>query len=283
VTLLLLQPRLSGVPLSRWDRIICAGFLAIVAARVFLWSERAALVEAVIPIAVIRLSDARRSRLGMALFPFVAMAALLVFFGVTEFFRSWSAHYSDTGISLTEFVTTRLFGYYATALNNGAVITTSFETPYIPYSLAQWFFAFPGVADMAISSSWDVERRATAFFNFTNPEFNNPSGLFAPFYDVGPWAGTFVWIVLGLLTGRLYLGFVRGHLLPLFLYPSWMTGLYEMLRVFYWGSSRYFPVLVFVPIVYWILARCSVRARAGRRIRLVGTPGRWRASPGSAR
>jgi len=272
VTLLLLQPRLTGLGLSRFDRIVCGVFLAIVAMRVFLWSERAALVEVVIPVAIVGLSDARRPRLVMVMFPIFAMIALLVFFGVTEYFRSWSAHYSETGISLTEFVTTRLFGYYATALNNGAVITTSFETPYVPYSLAQWFFAFPGVSDLSISAGWDVERRAATFFNYTNPEFNNPSGLFAPFYDVGPWAGTVVWVALGLMTGRLYAGFVSGQLLPLILYPSWMTGLYEVLRVFYWGSSRYFPVLVFVPIVYWVLARGAVRTPARRRVRLVRTP-----------
>lgn len=269
VTLLCLQPTLTGTPLSRFDKIMCGVFLFFVTARVFLWSERLALIETAIPFVIIRLAPRRRHGALTAMFPVFGIVVLTLFFGLTEYFRSWSQFYSTTGLTLSQFVVSRLFGYYATALNNGAVIFTTFDPPMVPYTTAEWFFRFPG-----FSEDYEfVWPQNIALSSFTNPEFTNTSGLFDPMNDLGAVAGLGIWLVLGLVTGRIYQGFTERRLLPMLLYPTWMTGVYEMLRIFYWSSPRYFPVLVFVFVAYGVLASGAVdrpvyfRRRAALRAR----------------
>lgn len=268
VTLLFLQPTLTGAPLSRLDKIMFGVFLFFVTARVFLWSERLALLETAIPIVIVLLAPKRGRGVLAALFPLVGIVMLTLFFGVTEYFRSWAQFYSTTGLTLNQFVVSRLFGYYATALNNGAVIFTTFDPPMRPYTMAGWFYRFPGLADDSQFVGSDV----IALSSFTNPEFTNTSGLFGPINDVGIVAGMAVWLVLGIVTGRLYLGFAQRRLLPMLLYPSWMTGVYEMLRIFYWGNPRYFPVLTFSLLFCWLLAGAAARQRVYLRHRLVLRP-----------
>jgi hypothetical protein len=257
VTLLLLQPTLTGMQLSRFDRILLAAFLLTVTARVFLGHERLALVETLIPIAIIRLALIRPYRILVAMLPLIAMLGLPFFFGVTEYFRSWTHFYSKMGLSLTDFVLSRLFGYYATSINNGAVIFTMFDPSFRPYHVAEWFYRFPWLSDDSGESF--LRQRDVALSSFTNPEFTNTSGLFGPMHDLGLIAGLAVWAVLGAAAGLLCRGFKDRRLLPLLLYPSWMTGVYELLRIFYWGGPRYFPILASVPFVYWFLASSAVK------------------------
>ena len=262
VTLLFLQATLTGSRLSRFDKMAFFVFLLFVVARVFLWSERLALLEILIPIVVIRLAPMTRHRALIATLPLAGTLALALYFGMTEYFRSWTDFYEDTGIPFTEFVTTRLFGYYATAINNGAIVFTTFEPRYVASSTAEWFFKLPWLPlpeDGQIAAATD--RGDMVFLNFANPEFNNVSGVFAPLDDFGTLGGIVVWLVLGAFTGRLYRGFATHRLMPMLLFPTWMTGVYEVLRIFYWGGPRYFPVLALVPVVFWLLGHSGIRRR----------------------
>jgi hypothetical protein len=270
VTMLFLQATFTGRPLSRVDKAVFLVFLLFVIARVFLWSERAALVQVFLPIAVIRFAPISRHRFLVAMIPFIGILALALFFGVTEYFRSWTQFYVNTGISMAEFVLSRLFGYYATALNNGALIFTAFEPVFDAYSTAEWFYKFPLLSDVETATAAGMSDSVNpAFLNFGNPEFNNSSGLFAPMHDFGAWAGITIWIVLGALTGRLYLGFTTHRLMSMLLFPTWMIGVYEALRVFYWGGPGYFPVLALTPVVSWLLAHSVVRRRSSIRRRIL--------------
>jgi hypothetical protein len=151
-------------------------------------------------------------------------------------------------------------GYYAAALNNGALIFTTFDPLFVPDTTAEWFFRFPLFSASGTSAVADVPGRAEiVFLNFANPEFNNTSGIFAPMNDFGAVGGIVVWILLGLLTGRLFVGFTSGRLMSMLLFPSWMTGVYELLRIFYWGGPRYFPILAVVPLISWLLAHLVIR------------------------
>jgi hypothetical protein len=264
VTLLMLQGALTGSRLTNFDKAAFSVFLVFATARVFLWSERLVLIEVLIPIAVIRIASMDRHRLLVAMLPFLGVLVLGVFFGVTEYFRSWAHTYSGTGISFTEFVATRFLGYYATAINNGALIFDAFDPLFIPYGTARWFFKFPLLSVPDSDPTGPYGRIEMLFWAAANPELNNTSGLFAPINDFGVLGGIMIWIVLGAITGRLFLGFVDHKLMSMLLFPSWMTGVYELLRIFYWGDPRYFPLLALVPVVFWLLSRASVGKRARR-------------------
>jgi hypothetical protein len=257
-TMLCLQFRLTGVPISWFDKLAFSLLLLLTMMRVFLSSERLALLEVLIPIVLIQFAAKRRHRVFMTVLPFLAVIALAVFFGVTEYFRSWGSQ-GGRGVPLTEFMLTRLLGYYATAVNNGAILFTTFEPTLAPFFTARWLVKMPGLSsDWAIDFADHVD---TVFANYASPEFSNTSGIFAPMSDFGALGGIALWILLGAVTGRLFRGFVTGRPVSLLLFPTWMTGVYEILRVFYWGGPRYFPVLVLTPVVGWLLARSSIRRR----------------------
>jgi hypothetical protein len=115
----------------------------------------------------------------------------------------------------------------------------------------------PTLTDSGAGSSLEqyyAEYHRPSFAAFVNPEFANTSGIFAPMHDFGLVLGLMVWFVLGLITGRLYRGFLGGKLFAMLLFPTWMTGVYEVPRLFYWGGSRYFPVLAVTPVVCGLLA-----------------------------
>ena len=228
----------------------------------FLWSERLALLEVLIPIAIIRVASMSRHRVLVAMLPFIGVVTIAILFGVTEYFRSWIHTYSGTGISFTEFVMTRLLGYYATAINNGALVFTTFDPLFVPYGTARWFFKLPLLSAPPLMDLTNLYGRTEiAFWSKANPELNNPSGIFAPINDFGVIVGIAIWVLLGAFTGRLLRGFYDQKLMSMLLFPSWMTGVYELLRIFYWGDPRYFPILVVVPIICWLLSRSSIRRR----------------------
>lgn len=263
VTLLFLQHRLTGTPLSRFDKMVFTLFVPLVLARVFYSSERLAFLELLIPIVIVQFSRVGRHRVLMTLSPVLGVLGLAIFFGVTEYFRSWATYYSRTGVSLTEFVATRLLGYYATAINNGAVFFSNFEPDFAPVSTAKWLISMPGLSELKEDwTSERVEHVEMVYRVYGNPEFTNRSGIFAPMNDFGTLGGIATWIVLGVVTGRLFHGFVTHRILSTLLFPTWMTGVYEVLRVFYFGSTRYFPVLVLTPIVAgWLTTRSAFRPR----------------------
>jgi oligosaccharide repeat unit polymerase len=265
VTLLLLQRTLTGYRLTNFDKAVFILFSVLVVARMFLWSERLALLEILVPVAIIRIAPMTQHRALIALLPFLGVLVLGAFFGVTEYFRSWAHTYSGTGISFTEFVATRFLGYYATAVNNAALVFTAFDPLYIPYGTAKWFFKFPLLSTADSSSASLYGRIEMAFWTAANPELNNTSGIFAPIHDFGVVGGFAILALLGVITGRLLRGFTDQKLMPILLFPTWMTGVYELLRIFYWGDPRYFPILAVTPIVCWLLSRSSI-TRAGRRI-----------------
>jgi hypothetical protein len=204
----------------------------------------------------------------LTLAPIAGAAALFAVFMVGEYFRSWQ-HYQHTFAGgFSEFIAVRLSGYYATALNNGAALLTLLDPFGAPTNTAQWFYKFP--LWPAIAPGWAFDPfDVTSFLEaYLNPEFNNMSGLFLPLADFGPMLGIVCWMGLGTVTGLIFNSFAMHRMTGLMLYPVWFTGLIEMLRVFYWGETRFFPVLFGALVLAAYLNRrprtSEVEATAGR-------------------
>ena len=216
--------------------------------RAWLWSERLALIEYLMPIVIVTLSRFDLNRLRgrfrpLAFAPIAGAVALFAVFMVGEYFRSWQHYQHEFAGSFTEFIAVRLSGYYATSLNNGSALLTLLGPIGAPCSTAQWFYKFPLWS--IIAPGWLNEPfDPTSFLEtYLNPEFNNMSGIFLPLADFGEIWGVAFWMGLGIITGRIFNSFALGRNIGLMLYPVWFTGLTEMLRVFYWGETRFFPVL----------------------------------------
>jgi hypothetical protein len=242
--------------LSSRTRLMFYAILVLTAARVFIWSERLALIEIGSPIVigVFAYAEPRRrwQRLGSRFIgtcgPFLAIPALLGFFTMTEVFRSWSSdYYQSKNIALGEFMVSRLATYYYTALNNGAglLATTRWPSYYFVYILS-WFYKLPLGIGGAFASALPRDAFPSQAFlsKYADPEFTNMSGLFPIIYDVGIWGGLTYFGVLGLLAGMTFRSLRTGRRLGILFYSSVFLACLEILRIGYLNESRCFLVVV---------------------------------------
>lgn len=259
------------LPEARPSRLEKGGLIVVfllACLRNLIWSERIAVIELLVPAAILFLRHPKYPRL-TALVPAFAAVGLVVFFSIFEYFRSWSAYYQYRYDSFALFIMARLSGYYVTALDNGAGLYRDWGGIGAPLSTADWFWRFP----WEIGQTWlrevlGLEKYQHAAWLYWNasPEFNNSSGIFMPFSDFGATGGFIFWALFGVLTGLIFRGFANGGIAGVLLYPSWFIGLLEMPRILYLCEARYFPVVVIcLAVVFLIAMMAAQQARSVAR------------------
>jgi hypothetical protein len=249
-----------GVPLGiakgwrtvRWQ---CLSVFGLSLARTLLNSERLAVIELLVPLLVsfiwLRPPTGRLLRFLTRFAPVVAAAFLYFFFAAGEYFRSWSSFYANRESSFWGFIALRLMGYYTTALNNGALLLASKEslTFHMPLATLSALWRFPILKDVlpVLFPAFDFApsvpdvNYVNLLTTSANPEFNNPSGIFAPVFDYGVAGGLLYWLLCGVICGYLYKEFKLRSIAGVFLYPPLYIGLIEVSRVLYWADARFFP------------------------------------------
>lgn len=247
-----LKSKVADRPLDWLDHGFAAVVFSAVLMRAVFNSERLAIIEVVLPIGIVWFGTVGpRWRAWWSLAPILGIAGIILLFAVTEYFRSWTVYryyYEDYG----DFVLSRIWGYYLTALNNGAGLAELYPPGFDGTYTMNWFYRFPlfpWVASGEEPTFWEYA------FQYATAEFNNTSGIFAPIQDFGPIFGILMWFVLGVVSGRIYDGYRRGLIPYMLFHPTWMIGVYEILRLFYWGSSKYFPTLVATLAIVVFMAR----------------------------
>ena len=240
--------------------------------RALLISERLALMEFLVPVGVVLLSRASRTRVNRILLGFFPLLGGLVVFGLfafSEYFRSWNFYKSIYAGSYPQFAADRFLGYYATALNNAAVHYYYGNGVQPLANTLDFLFKAPLVGSKATSlygsffPSYGMDG-TSLLYAYANPEFNNVAPVFALISDFSlPFAPVAAFL-LGVVSFSLYKSFLRGRLVGLLLYPSWFVGLLEFSRIYYWPGGRYFPVLafVFLSLILFRLARARGTADA---------------------
>lgn len=237
--------------------------------RAWLWSERLAVIELGLAgtIAMLAKGNPKHRHLGikpLTFAPLLGLVALIVLFGLGEYFRSWQFYRNVFPGSYAEFILIRIAGYYATSLNNGAALVTLNDPFFFPTFTAEWFYRLPLWSVLGFSpveSVFDNDSWTLFLEAYLNPEFNNSSGIYVPFFDFGSIIGIAYWAAAGALSGYLFRGFAEGQLAGLLIYPVWFIGVVEMLRIFYWGDQRFFPVILAALIILRYFTRSGV-ARA---------------------
>lgn len=232
----------------RWQ---CGIIILLSLLRALLNSERLAFIEVMAPflVSIIWLSPVRSRRLRLLIQsgPVAGVTLLYVFFAVSEYFRSWSDVHAAEESNFWSFIALRLAGYYATALNNGALVCKA-ANPLsldLPLGSASFVYHFPVVKDalpfLATSSNVGDERYMALLSAGANPEFSNPSGIFMPFVDFGAAGALLYWLFCGVMCGYLYREFRLHTATGIFLYPVVYVGVIEASRILYWGDGRFFP------------------------------------------
>ena len=254
-----------GPRLSRAMHWVCAILLPLTIFRVYAWSERLALIETVVPFALaagaVAAGSARRGvRALTALGPFIAMPLLVLYFGIAESVRSWTAATYNGKLDFWDFAIGRLASYYYTSLNNGAGMLQTMDWPTgrfeytllwlhkAPLSIGPWFSQWLGVSYL------QPEQFLTQFLDI---EFNNPSGLYAIVCDLGLPFGVLYLALLALAGGMLFRAYGAGRLGGALAYPMFFLSFLEIFRYPYLGQPRAFTwtlgILLAMLVAHWRL------------------------------
>lgn len=251
--------------------------------RAYIYAERLAILELVIPVSVIvaaHLSVGRRRQRATArLLPLAGLALVVVVFSVFEYNRSWSYYRTHGQTSFVEFALSRLAGYYVTALNNGQLILQHLDWPgRWPFDTIDGFWSAPGIEQAGLYERLSghpppyARGNVSPYFDtlaqFGNPEFNNQSGYVGPFIDYGWFGGLLFMFAIGVVAGLLYRQFCHGRPLGLLVYPVFFVGLVEMPRYVYWGQGRATYAWLAIAIVLFLLYRRRSRVRLVHRTEL---------------
>lgn len=274
-------------PLPHWR--FTAYFYTIIGLAVFrsyAWSERLATIELVVPLGLLYFCYRDRGTLAImrvirAVGPVLGLALLIGYFGMMEFFRSWTA-YEGSESGFWSFVMRRFLSYYYGALNNGAGLLMVMDWPtYNMEHVIQWLYRFPALIGPIFRFAFDVQTQDFIFLSkYADSEFNNMSGIFTIFFDMGV-AGALLYAgVWGLIAGASYASVKarRGFLRLLF--PLMFLSILEIMRILYLGDVRAFPIVLTLVLGYALFReRVAVPAqphqiRRARRHRLE-TGGRW--------
>jgi hypothetical protein len=276
------QFAIAAVPLGMWlvfqgeRRLIwpVGMLLALAAVRAVAFSERLAIIELLVPIALIGLrisilgqplSKLKRQVLQLA--PVLGVLGLFVFFGASEYLRSWR-YYQHEFDSFTSFTLWRMAGYYSTAHNNGAMAMET-QPPYpLPYATTRAIWLIPGLSQtplgyQKITGIDPSERHEQMLEQFGTPELNNEGGLFQPALDFGVGGYLLFWLASGFVSGRLYRHYLVGTLAGLTLYPLIIIAVLETPRFLYLCYTRSFPGLVMLAIVLWWVHRPAAYEASG--------------------
>lgn len=254
--------------------------LALSVPRSYIYSERLAILELVVPVVVVGAgwlsTRGRKQRTIARAIPVAGIALVIVTFAFFEYFRSWMFYRMHGEDSFPTFVMNRLAGYYATAINNGAVIIDHMSWPgRLPYDTLESFWSVQGIYQLRLYERLGGHDRPypktfdpdspyyRVLEQYANPEFNNPSGYEAPFVDYGPIGGLVFFFGLGLVAGLLYRHFCRGSLGGLLVYPMFFTGLVEWPRYMYWVQGR--VTYAWVGLAAVIVGVLMTERRARRR------------------
>ena len=215
--------------------------------RVFAWGERVALIEAIIAIGFIWVTFAEiqsnRLRRLIPWLPVFGGGLTVILFAVGEYFRSWVSFYHLKGIPFWQFILQRLTNYYFTALNTGAGRLQVMDWPTYTFEWTlRWVHKLPFFGP-AFSSM--VGAKPDYFLErYADPEFNNPSGIFSIYYDLGIVAGFSLLFLVGVLSRYLYSYWRYGSNMFGCVYFLFLISYMEMFRYFYLGDSRCFMVAI---------------------------------------
>ncbi len=254
-----------------WVRIVVVIVLSL--PRAFLLTERLALLELLVPAAVVfamRLGGSPRLRATVRVAPVLALPFVVVVFALFEYSRSWVFFRERSNGGFVQFAVERFVGYYATALNNGALEMAYNRFPgRWPYETLAAFWTAPGIGSLKLWSVLDGGRdNAQAYLDILTehgtPEFNNSSGLAAPFVDYGIAGGLAYMLGAGVVLGLLYRSFRESSPTGLLIYPILFLGVVELPRYINWSQGRVFPSIVAAAVIAVVMRRAG-RAEEGTR------------------
>jgi oligosaccharide repeat unit polymerase len=247
-------------------RPLAISIVLFAAARAFIFSERLALLELVVPIAYLLLAERRVAVPKGLLYGLGIGVTILGIFAATELRRTY-VYTHDFSLSK---VTARFLGYYVTSIDNGSVVIDRYPaaTPFANSGQMLWRFPIienfraedlPAAGTVSLryadifgkdpDSFWRSAFAAQGLSDEYNV-FTTPGFLAADF----GWLALPVLLLLGIYSGALY---TRARSSPFHraLYAVWLVGLLEFMRIIYFFDTRVLPAYIAFAAVYVSIAR----------------------------
>jgi hypothetical protein len=265
-------------PAPPWLNGLALALVGLTLFRVYAWSERLALIEAVVPVALAASVPMMRRPGGLLRWlcrggPYAALPVVVLFFGIAESARSWTSDTYNGKHDFWSWVLGRLATYYYTALNNGAGLLSTVDWPTLKFDFTgAWMHNLPGVG--RYFTEWVGGRGDVLpefFARYADPEFNSPSGLFGIVVDIGLVPGLAYMAALGFIGGALHRAYAESRLVGVLGYPLLFITALEIFRYPYLGEPRAFTWFLGMGLAA-IVAR-SAAPGSERWRRAAGTPG----------
>lgn len=250
VMFFLYQWLLDKSKLNRVQYFLLYSIVLFILLRVFLWSERLAIIEMMIAIVLVWVSYSRKKGVFVEklflVFPLFGFVFIVLFFALGEYFRSWSSFYINQSMGFWEFILQRMVNYYFEALNTGSGLLATQEWPSYEFgNILDWLHKLPFIGGLFSVSVGFAPNVTLEFLNkYADPEFNNPSGIFTIFFDIGIVLGLLFLFLIGVASRFFYAMLAdRVSFYGLFYFVFIMI-LFELFRYLYLGSPRSFMVLL---------------------------------------
>ncbi|WP_294000630.1 O-antigen polymerase [Sphaerotilus sp.] len=216
--------------------------------RVYVWTERLALIELLVPFGLtFGRWTATRHGSGWALTrtvgPYAAIPLVILFFGASEYFRSWSSDTYQGKMDFWEFALGRFASYYYTSLNNGAGLLANTEWPTWTFEFTlEWLHRAPFGLGKPFSQAvgYTVPRLDYYLATYQDEEFNSPSGIYSPLSDMGLYGGLGYMLAIGLVSGLCFRAYREARLAGVLFYPIFFITFMEIYRYPYLGVPRAF-------------------------------------------
>ena len=208
--------------------------------RSFIFSERLAIIEIMIPIIVLLANYSKR------FFYRSLIIGMLVFVLVwsSEIFRSYSSSINYENIEPLSYLTNRLLMYFSTSINNSLILFDYFKVNNFGEPILSPFLQF-------FNDSLDYQNQANFLFNYYgNPEFNNPTFFGVLYMSFGFYLFPFI-ILISSIVRLVYNLFNENKFIGLYLFPIIMCAMMDI-RINYLLSIRVFYsyFLLFIIIIH---------------------------------
>jgi hypothetical protein len=235
----------------------------LTAVRVVLNSERLSIIEIALPVLLMilltrdrREVDTTRRRPWLVAAYLGTPAIVVSLFAVTERSRTWNSHYARLYPgNLIQFSMDRIWAYYATATDNGAVYR-DYRAPalHFPDLTLQALTHAPVVSELLKVIGWtgglSQQPWSGTLALYANPEFNNPSTFLPVIGEIGLPLALALFATWGLLMGLLYRQARHGSVGGLVGVAGLSLGLLELARYPYYSSGRVVPAVLALVIVW---------------------------------
>ncbi len=216
--------------------------------RVYVWTERLALIELLVPfgLTVGRWTSTRSGggwTLARTVGPYAAIPMVILFFGASEYFRSWSSDTYQGKMDFWEFALGRFASYYYTSLNNGAGLLANMPWPTGTFEFTlEWLHRAPFGLGKPFSQAvgYTVPRLDYYLATYQDEEFNSPSGIYGPLSDMGIYGGLAYMLAIGLVSGLCFRAYREARLVGVLFYPIFFITFMEIYRYPYLGVPRAF-------------------------------------------